>query len=67
MSALPAQLAARPFAAGGAAPPGHERFSPIGGGWGVQADDGVLLTAPAVVVAADPVSAARLTGSPHRQ
>lgn len=63
MSALPAQLAA------GLSRPVELRrratsVSPVGGGWGVQADDGVLLTAPAVVVAADPVSAARLTGSP---
>jgi phytoene dehydrogenase-like protein len=60
MGALPAQLAttlARPVELGRRV----TSVSPAGGGWAVEADDGALLTAPAAVVAADPVSAAHLT------
>lgn len=64
MAALPAQLAAtlaRPVEVGRPV----TGVSAVGAGWGVQADDGAFLTAPAVVVAADPVSAAGLTGLPE--
>ncbi len=63
MGALPAQLAttlARPVELGRRV----TSVSPAGGGWAVEADDGALLTAPAAVVAADPVSAAHLTEEP---
>ncbi|MGM0386824.1 MAG: NAD(P)/FAD-dependent oxidoreductase [Actinomycetota bacterium] len=64
MSALPLQLS---IGLGRPAELGRRvtRVSPVGGGWGVEVDDGALLTAPVVVVATDPVSAARLTGMPE--